>query len=90
MTEQLGKPTGEERIMERYMRDPNFAAAYDSMQYARGTTQRENALLAAYQKELLMRPDLTWEQYKLEHPEVSSAGLTVNPSVLPTMQKYIR
>ncbi len=90
MTEQLGKPTGEERIMDRYMNDPKFAAAYDSMQYARGTTQRENALLAAYQKELLMRPDLTWEQYKLEHPEVSSAGLTVNPSVLPTMQKYIK
>ena len=93
MTEQLGKPTGEERNIQRYADDPKFAAAYDAMQGVKNDRLNIATLVGEFEKARLYNPalrDITFDEW-MRANKIGSAGTpAINPSLLPLIQQYTR
>ena len=62
----IGTPQGEERIIQRYQTDPDFAAAYDRMQGSKNDRLNVAALTKVFEEAKMLNPkykDLTFAQW---------------------------
>jgi hypothetical protein len=91
ITEQLGKPTGEERSIQRYANDPKYAAAFDAMQGVKNDRMNIAALSKVFEEAMAYNPayrDITLQQWMKMNGIGAQEANGINPSVLPLVQQY--
>lgn len=93
LAENLGKPQGEERIIERYMTDPTFAAAVDASNASKNNRLNMASLVKVYEESKMFNPaykDMTFQQW-LQLNGINgeqSANMAINPAVMPLVRQY--
>jgi hypothetical protein len=90
----IGKPQGEERIIQRYQSDPDFAAAYDSMQGVKNNRANIAGMMESWRRDQEMVPQdqrMDFEPWlKKNYPSMSSQQTAIDPAVMEIYNRVMK